>query len=64
MMLVLQRKLNESILLTTLDGDVVRITVVRLKGGSVRLGIDAPQSIDIVRHEVAQRRERDKEDGR
>ena len=48
-MLVLSRKASERILI----GDEVAITVVRIGPNSVRIGIDAPQSMNIVREEVA-----------
>lgn len=50
-MLVLTRKLTESILI----GENVRVTVVRLEGGQVRLGIDAPRSIAVLRAELKPR---------
>ena len=49
-MLVLSRKVGERILL----GDNIRITVVRVSGGGVRLGIEAPSDVSVVREEVAQ----------
>lgn len=47
-MLVLSRKVGERVLL----GDNIRITVVRVSGGGVRLGIEAPEDIAVVREEV------------
>lgn len=47
-MLVLSRKRNESIRI----GEDVTITVIAVKGGGVRIGIDAPQEIPIVRSEL------------
>jgi len=47
-MLVLSRKLNESIVI---DGDI-KITVVSVKGDRVRLGITAPKSVTVNREEV------------
>ena len=47
-MLVLARKLNESICV----GDEVRITIVQIRPGRVRLGIDAPPHIRVRREEV------------
>lgn len=47
-MLVLSRKVGERIVI----GDQIRITVVRLQGGTVRLGIEAPQSTTILRAEL------------
>jgi carbon storage regulator len=49
-MLVLTRKVNERIRV----GDDITITVVRLGPGSVRLGIDAPGHLSIVREELEQ----------
>ena len=47
-MLVLSRKLNETIVI---DGNI-RITVVGLRGNQVRLGIEAPDSVGIFREEL------------
>ena len=48
-MLVLSRKANETIELPEL---CISIEVVRVKGGNVRLGIKAPNSIRILRGEL------------
>ena len=47
-MLVLTRKLMEKLFI----GDNICITVVRLEGGQVRLGIDAPRDVTVVRAEL------------
>jgi carbon storage regulator len=47
-MLVLTRKLMERLFI----GDDICVTVVRLEGGQVRLGIDAPREISVVRAEL------------
>ena len=47
-MLVLSRKLNEKIVI---DGGIV-VTVVKLEGGQVRLGIEAPSHIKVYREEI------------
>ena len=47
-MLVLTRKLMEKLYI----GDDICVTVVRLEGGQVRLGIDAPREIAVVRAEL------------
>lgn len=50
-MLILSRKPGDAILI---DGGI-RIVVLAADSGGVRLGIDAPTSVGIVREEVAQR---------
>jgi len=47
-MLVLTRKQNEKICI----GDSIVITVVRMKGKGVRLGIEAPSDVNILRGEL------------
>lgn len=47
-MLVLTRKLNEQIRI----GDDVTITVIRVKGNTIRLGIEAPRETRVVRGEL------------
>jgi carbon storage regulator len=47
-MLVLTRKLMERLYI----GDDICVTVVRLEGGQVRLGIEAPRHIRVVRAEL------------
>ena len=50
-MLVLSRKRGESIQID----DNIFVTVAEVKGGRVRLSIDAPRSVRIVRKEVLDR---------
>ena len=47
-MLVLTRKVNESIVI----GDNVTVTVVEIHGNRVRLGIQAPTEVPVHRSEV------------
>jgi len=47
-MLVLARKLNESIMI----GDDIEIIVIDIKGDQVKLGIKAPKSITVHRKEI------------
>jgi carbon storage regulator len=47
-MLVLSRKENERIRL----GDSITVTVVRVAGDKVRLGIDAPPDVVVLRDEL------------
>jgi carbon storage regulator len=48
-MLVLTRKLNESIVI---DGNIT-VTVVEVRGNRVKLGIAAPVEVPVMREEVA-----------
>jgi carbon storage regulator len=48
-MLVLSRRVGESFVI----GDKIIVTVVRIAGGGVRLGIDAPGDCVVVRKELA-----------
>lgn len=50
-MLVLTRKAGEGIII----GDDIKITIVELKGGGVRVGIDAPREMKVHRQEVFER---------
>jgi carbon storage regulator len=47
-MLVLTRKLNESVII----GDDIAVTVLAIEGDQVRLGIAAPKNIPVHRQEV------------
>jgi len=47
-MLVLSRKLNESIVI----GKDIRVTVVGFRGNQVRIGIEAPEHVKVFREEV------------
>ena len=47
-MLVLSRKVGERILI----GDSISVTVVRVTGGGVRIGIEAPAELPVIREEL------------
>ena len=47
-MLVLTRKLDESIQIS----DNIKITILRIKGNTVRIGIEAPRDVRVVRTEL------------
>lgn len=49
-MLVLGRKVDESIVI----GDNITIKVVSVESGVVKLGIDAPKNVSILREELVQ----------
>ena len=48
-MLVLARKTDESILI----GDNIHVKVISIEKGVVKLGIDAPNNVTIIRDELA-----------
>ena len=47
-MLVLSRKQNERLII---DGNIV-VSIVRVSGGTVRIGIEAPRDVSIRREEL------------
>lgn len=49
-MLVLRRKKNESLLI----GDDIRITIIECAADGVRVAIDAPKQISILREELSE----------
>jgi len=50
-MLILTRKLGDNIRI----GDKIRITILEIKGGQVKLGIDAPPQVSVHREEIYER---------
>ena len=50
-MLILTRKIGESILV----GDNIRLVVLEIRGRQIRLGIEAPADIVVLREEISQR---------
>ena len=50
-MLVLSRRPNESVII----GENIKVTVVRVRGNVVSLGIEAPRSVRIMREEIMNR---------
>jgi carbon storage regulator len=51
-MLVLTRRMGERIMV----GEDISIEVVMIEGGKVRIGIDAPRSMDVDREELRERK--------
>lgn len=47
-MLIITRREGETIVI---DHDI-RVTVLAVKGGQIKIGIDAPEDVDIVREEL------------
>lgn len=54
-MLVLTRKLGERIMI----GDKIAVTVLQVRGNRVKLGIDAPGDVTVVRGELLPKRPKD-----
>lgn len=50
-MLILTRRIGETVMI----GEDIAITVLRVKGNQVRLGVDAPKSVSVQRQEIHQR---------
>ncbi len=50
-MLILTRKLGEGLFI----GDDIRITVIEIRGKQIRLGIEAPQNVVVLREEIYRR---------
>lgn len=50
-MLILTRRIGESLMI----GDDVKVTVLNIQGGQVRIGVDAPKQIEIHREEIYRR---------
>lgn len=47
-MLVVTRKLGEVVCI----GDNIKITIVQIKGHSVRIGVEAPRDVTVLREEL------------
>lgn len=50
-MLILTRKVGETIVIN----DTIRVAVMQVKGGQVRLGIEAPKDVSVHRQEIQER---------
>ena len=51
-MLILTRRIGEALMADIGEGDLVTVTVLDVRGGQVRLGIDAPQDVPVHREEI------------
>jgi carbon storage regulator len=54
-MLVLTRKTNQNIMI----GDDIEVSVLSIMGGKVRIGVQAPQNVPVLRKELYVDRERE-----
>lgn len=58
-MLILTRRVNETLIIETPDGTLVTVTVLGVKGNQVRLGTNAPKTVAVHREEVYKRIQRE-----
>jgi carbon storage regulator len=57
--LILTRRVGETVMI----GDEVTVTVLRVKGNQVRLGVNAPKSVSVQREEIFHRIKREHSEG-
>ena len=57
-MLILTRRVGETLMI----GDNVTVTVLRVKGNQVRLGINAPKDVPVHREEIYERIKKEQEE--
>ena len=55
-MLVVTRKVGESLIIRA-GKDTITVSVEAIHGGNVRIGLDAPRHVQILRNELVQNRE-------
>ena len=58
-MLILTRRVGETVMI----GDEVTVTVLRVKGNQVRLGVNAPKTISVQREEIFHRMKQEGAEG-
>jgi carbon storage regulator len=56
-MLILTRRKGETLMI----GNDIEVTVLGVKGGQVRLGVNAPRTIEVHREEIFERINKEKE---
>ena len=57
-MLILTRRVGETIMV----GDEVQVTVLRVKGNQIRIGVDAPKEVAVHREEIYNRIQAEQEE--
>ena len=50
-MLILARRVNQSVMI----GDDIEVKIVHLQGGQVKIAIDAPREVSVIRKELLER---------
>lgn len=56
-MLILKRKIDESIIINTPSGETIEFTIVNTKGSVSTVGVDAPEDYLILRDELVEENE-------
>lgn len=56
-MLILSRRVGETLMI----GDDVKITILKVSGNQIRIGVEAPKDVSVHREEVYQRVLQDKQ---
>jgi carbon storage regulator len=54
-MLILTRRTDEAIVIRNRFGAEIRLVVVEVRGKKVRLGIEAPADVSVIREEIRKR---------
>lgn len=54
-MLILTRRKDEAIVIHNRFGAEIRLTVVDVRGNKVRLGIEAPADVSVMREEISKK---------
>jgi len=61
-MLILTRRINEEIVITTATGEKISILLMSIKGNQARMGVDAPRTMTVHRREVQDRIDREEKE--
>jgi carbon storage regulator len=54
-MLILTRRVGESVIIELATGEQITVTVLGVKGNQVRLGTEAPAEVTVLREELVDR---------
>ena len=54
-MLVLSRKVGETVIITAPDGTQIVLMLIEVRGDKARIGIDAPRTYTVHREEIQQK---------
>jgi carbon storage regulator CsrA len=51
-MLILARRLGETLVMKTESGELINVTVLGVKANQVRIGVEAPKTVAVNREEI------------